>query len=659
MKGEKRYIDYQTKLTTRDKEDDLILEGYFIKFNEETELYRDVYEVIDPLAVSKSLENNDIKAFFNHDPAIVLGRTGNSTLELKADQKGLKGTIKINKEDNEAVNIYNRVKRGDINKCSFGFNIINEEITRREDGATLIRILEANLIEVSIVTFPAYENTNIEARKSIEQRKKQLEETRLEGFEQRKKAIFKQYEVETEKKLTPLEKNQKELKELQHERRILEADLKEEYPEADFGDDINLRGKIDSRRHSKLLFAIDDELNKAKVKLKASESKMEKALNHLRSANSEKELQEATDLNKRRMKEHQEAKTEYKLIKELREAALLEASKVIRVGWDIFSHTKEIEELLREKKLREKGENKDMKTTRETRRAIHNYVQTRGSDTGSLKTNDIGVLIPEEIIYDESLELRSEIDLSIFSTVLKAKSGSGSFPLMKRQTLGLKSADELEDSELAKPNFEEVDWKVKTFRGVLPISQESLDDSIVDLSGLVIRSAKEQKIITNNTEITKVYKEFPKKEVSSVDDIKDIMNVDIPAGYKTFIVASKSFYNIIDKLKDRNERYLLQPDSTSPTGQSVSGSPIIIVEDELLGEKGQPNAFIGDTYRAVLYVDRLELALYWVQHLNFGKYLGAATRLDATKLDPDAGFYVTWNSATEAAAAVEEVEEVE
>jgi len=140
------------------------IEGYFIVFNQKTELWYNMYEEIDPGALDKSLKDNDIRCLFNHNSDLVLGRTGNKTLELKKDKNGLFGVVRINEDDAEAMDVYARVSRGDINGCSFGFYPRSEEYEKQDDGTTLWRVLEADTHEVSVCTFPAYPQTEISAR---------------------------------------------------------------------------------------------------------------------------------------------------------------------------------------------------------------------------------------------------------------------------------------------------------------------------------------------------------------------------------------------------------------------------------------------------------------------------------------------------------------
>jgi hypothetical protein len=100
----------------------------------------------------------------NHDTTLVLGRTKAHTLELREDNHGLWGSVTINPKDSDAMNLYERVKRGDVDQCSFGFDIRSEDTDIREDGSIHWTIREVDLYEVSACTFPAYEETGISAR---------------------------------------------------------------------------------------------------------------------------------------------------------------------------------------------------------------------------------------------------------------------------------------------------------------------------------------------------------------------------------------------------------------------------------------------------------------------------------------------------------------
>lgn len=167
---------FSTEFKTRETDDkEKYLEGYFIMYNSETELQRGIYEEITPQALTKSLADNDVRCLFNHDTSIVLGRTGNGTLELRSDDKGLWGRVKVNPFDKQANDIYARIERGDINACSFGFIPVDEDIIHKDDGSVKFVVREAELKEVSAVTFPAYPQTQVAARmETAEQDKKRM-----------------------------------------------------------------------------------------------------------------------------------------------------------------------------------------------------------------------------------------------------------------------------------------------------------------------------------------------------------------------------------------------------------------------------------------------------------------------------------------------------
>lgn len=141
------------------------IEGYFALYENETELWQGCFEIINKGAFKDTIAKNDIRALINHDTTLVLGRNKSGTLIIKEDDKGLYGRIKINEKDSDAINLYSRVERGDVDQCSIGFNIIDEEYEELADGSVRFRIKEVDLYEVSCCTFPAYEDTSIQARK--------------------------------------------------------------------------------------------------------------------------------------------------------------------------------------------------------------------------------------------------------------------------------------------------------------------------------------------------------------------------------------------------------------------------------------------------------------------------------------------------------------
>lgn len=164
------------------------IEGYFSVFGQNYELWKGATESIDPHAFDNAL-NDDIRALVDHKTELVLGRTTAGTLRLRVDEHGLYGVIDINEDDTDATNMYARVVRGDVNQCSFGFDILDEEETvNPADGSVHWTIKAVKLYEVSVCTFPAYEGTHVEARRADFENIKKRE---LDAWKARMKARLK------------------------------------------------------------------------------------------------------------------------------------------------------------------------------------------------------------------------------------------------------------------------------------------------------------------------------------------------------------------------------------------------------------------------------------------------------------------------------------
>lgn len=148
---------------TREADGNLYIDGYFALFGSKYWLWEAGYETVDPGAFDLAADA-DVRALTNHDTTLVLGRTVAGTLTLLVDERGLKGTITINQADQDAVNLYERVKRGDVTQCSFGFEVLEQTVETLPSGVTVWHLVRVRLYEVSVVTFPAYEDTAVTAR---------------------------------------------------------------------------------------------------------------------------------------------------------------------------------------------------------------------------------------------------------------------------------------------------------------------------------------------------------------------------------------------------------------------------------------------------------------------------------------------------------------
>lgn len=187
MKEQRQLRAVATEFQTREEQEAPHICGYFAVYNSIYEISHGMTESIAPGAFSGAL-SGDIRALVNHDTTLVLGRTKAGTLALREDERGLWGDITINREDRAAMDLYGRVKRGDVDQCSFGFDVLEEDVENQADGSVHWTIRRVTLYEVSACTFPAYRETNIMARST---QRDALRARALEAWKTRMKGVLK------------------------------------------------------------------------------------------------------------------------------------------------------------------------------------------------------------------------------------------------------------------------------------------------------------------------------------------------------------------------------------------------------------------------------------------------------------------------------------
>lgn len=146
----------------------LMLRGYAAVFDQETIIYGMFREVIRAGAFAKAINKDDVRALFNHDRNVVLGRTKSKTLRLSEDTRGLAFEIDL-PNTTQAKDLHTLIQRGDIDQMSFGFV---PKVTKwsMPDGEEmeLCELIEVELRDVSPVTWAAYPMTEVEARSLYE-----------------------------------------------------------------------------------------------------------------------------------------------------------------------------------------------------------------------------------------------------------------------------------------------------------------------------------------------------------------------------------------------------------------------------------------------------------------------------------------------------------
>lgn len=176
-------------------DDSMKIQGFALRFNEESNLLGEFVEVISPEAL-KDADMSDVRMLINHDQNYVIGRTTAGTLDLEVTDEGLYFRCTL-PNTTYARDVYENIKLGNIRECSFGMIVGSDGDTfeKRSDGIFKRTINKIQTIfDCSVVSFPAYNTSSVEpALRSIEKIKQ--EEIDAMKAEQEKQELRKQTEL--------------------------------------------------------------------------------------------------------------------------------------------------------------------------------------------------------------------------------------------------------------------------------------------------------------------------------------------------------------------------------------------------------------------------------------------------------------------------------
>lgn len=304
------------------------------------------------------------------------------------------------------------------------------------------------------------------------------------------------------------------------------------------------------------------------------------------------------------------------------------------------------------------------KATSTETRAFKKYLETRDIAGGSLTTDSGFVVIPEEIVTDILKLKEVEFNLDQYVTVKQVKNGSGKYPVVRQsQVAALPEVAELaQNPELAVKPFFELAYDIKTHRGYFMISREAIEDAQIDVLGELKQWMARTIAATRNSAIINVLKnggpgedgpttKIPAETVTSIDDIKDAVNVNLLPNYEHNVaIVSQSAFATIDKLKDGNGNYLVQSDIKEASARRLLGAKVVVLPDEMLGEDGANTIVIGNLKDAITLFDRSQYQASWTSYMQFGEALMVAVRQDARLLDHTAAMVLTLDIAEEVPA---------
>lgn len=276
-------------------------------------------------------------------------------------------------------------------------------------------------------------------------------------------------------------------------------------------------------------------------------------------------------------------------------------------------------------------------------RSINQFIRTKGEKRDGLTTVGAEAVIPVDRITKPEKQPETVVDLRQHVGRVPVTTGTGSYPILRANKNKMTSVAELvKNPALANPEFTKVNYEIDTYRGYIPVSQEALDDSDIDLGGLVAEHIQRQSLNTSNAEIAKKLQTATAKTVTDIDGLKDIVNVTIDPAYNVKFIASQSFFNELDKMKDNDGRYLLQQDVTVASGYKLLGREVVVMADDVIGTAaGNKVAFVGDPSLFVKFFDRQQASVRWVDNDVYGQLLAGFVRFDVEVADTAAGFYVT------------------
>lgn len=225
---------------------------------------------------------------------------------------------------------------------------------------------------------------------------------------------------------------------------------------------------------------------------------------------------------------------------------------------------------------------------------------------------DGGYTVPQDI-QTQINELRESKDaLQNLVTVepVTTLSGSRVFKARSQQTGFAEVAENGTIGEKATPQFTNLAYKVKKYAGFFKVTNELLADSDQSITGTLIKWIGDESRVTRNKLILAELAKKAKTAIAKLDDIKDTLNVKLDPAfrYTSSIVTNQDGFNWLDKQKDADGNYLLQPSVSSPTGKQLFGVPVVMVSNKDLPNdttSGTKAPFIiGDLKEAVVLFDR-------------------------------------------------------
>ena len=280
-------------------------------------------------------------------------------------------------------------------------------------------------------------------------------------------------------------------------------------------------------------------------------------------------------------------------------------------------------------------------TEKQAIRSFGEYVKSHGSLRDNSLTVDYegNILVPKAVM-DAYQQPNDDDKLSSVVNKVAVNEASGSLPIIKKGQARFTTKAELaKNPDLQKMEIDSVEYKLETYAGAIPISNEMLSD-YPKIGNIVASYMQTMRALTEQDNIGRILQMATPSIANDADGIKTAVNLGL-SNYSKMWILTESGYNFVDQLKDKQGRYLFNDSLTSPSGKSLSGYNVIVVPDKVLGNENEAHAFIGDPRAFVLEPYKDESFVRWMDNDIYGQKLAAYIRCDFKKADGDAGKFLT------------------
>lgn len=552
------------------------ISGYAIVFNEPSEDMGFI-EYITPSALDK-VDFKQLLLLYGHDFNNILARADSGTLTTKVDDKGLFFDAKI-PDTTLGNDVYTNIANGNIKGASFRFDIADngDEWSTDENDQLIHTVTQiSNLPEISLTPYPAYTETSVQIERS------------------------KQFFLQKRENKMPKElKNKNEVRDVTNT------------TQAPTSDDNETEVELSPESIQAIASVVVNMLKTDNTNDASDDDKKDPAVDpdDGTADSSTADTDNPDDDDDDDKKRDRTAKGTY-----IRQK---------KGSTPVISITKS-------------------ETEKQAIRSFGEYVKSHGSLRDNSLTVDYegNILVPKAVM-DAYQQPNDDDKLSSVVNKVAVNEASGSLPIIKKGQARFTTKAELaKNPDLQKMEIDSVEYKLETYAGAIPISNEMLSD-YPKIGNIVASYMQTMRALTEQDNIGKILQMATPSIANDADGIKTAVNLGL-SNYSKMWILTESGYNFVDQLKDKQGRYLFNDSLTSPSGKSLSGYNVIVVPDKVLGNENEAHAFIGDPRAFVLEPYKDESFVRWMDNDIYGQKLAAYIRCDFKKADGDAGKFLTF-----------------